>query len=340
MVVINISLISVIVPVYKVENVLHYCIDSILNQIYKDFELILVDDGSPDNSGKICDEYAKKDNRIKVIHKENGGVSSARNCGIDAAKGKYICFVDSDDYVAPNYLNNLIVAKKNNPQCDNIWCGFQTVESYNVKTGNVTSNGEKSTYSVKDIMTLHEKWLDSGPYCKLYTRNIIVKNHIHFSESLSLGEDLIFNYEYLDCTKGDIVVINVHTYFYYVADANSLANKYYDNLIDIYKKINKTISYYVKKWHCGREQIQKMYNAFFFKYEVIMRNTFNIKNTMLNREKYNMNNSILRSYEFQNAYKNMSYKPHLLFRIAYSTHSYFIVRKVEKIISLLSGRAQ
>ena len=92
-------IVSVIVPVYKVENVLHYCIDSILNQTYKNFELILVDDGSPDNSGKICDEYAKKDNRIKVIYKENGGVSSARNCGIDAAKGKYVCFVDSDDYV-------------------------------------------------------------------------------------------------------------------------------------------------------------------------------------------------------------------------------------------------
>ena len=128
-------LVSIVVPVYKIENVLHYCIDSILNQIYEDFELILVDDGSPDNSGKICDEYAKKENRIKVIHKENGGVSSARNCGIDAAKGKYICFVDSDDYVNKNYLEILIKTKSEHPEFDNIWCYFQTVTDYDCSGG-------------------------------------------------------------------------------------------------------------------------------------------------------------------------------------------------------------
>ena len=93
------TLVSIIVPVYKVENVLHYCIDSILNQTYNNFELILIDDGSPDSSGKICNEYAKRDLRIKVFHKENEGVSVARNTGIELAKGKYICFVDSDDYI-------------------------------------------------------------------------------------------------------------------------------------------------------------------------------------------------------------------------------------------------
>lgn len=116
--------VSVIVPVYKVENVLHYCIDSILNQTYKNFELILVDDGSPDNSGKICDKYAQKDNRIKVIHKENGGVSSARNCGIDAAKGKYICFVDSDDYPCKNYLFDMVNMCTKFDGCDLLMDGF------------------------------------------------------------------------------------------------------------------------------------------------------------------------------------------------------------------------
>ena len=91
--------ISIIVPVYKVEKYIHKCIDSILNQTFKDFELILVDDGSPDNCGKICDEYAKKDSRVIVIHKENGGLSSARNSGLDIARGDYIGFVDSDDYI-------------------------------------------------------------------------------------------------------------------------------------------------------------------------------------------------------------------------------------------------
>ncbi|MFZ3577233.1 glycosyltransferase family 2 protein, partial [Virgibacillus sp. DJP39] len=111
---------SIIVPVYKVEQYLAKCIDSILNQTYKDFELILVNDGSPDNCSDICDSYMKKDNRIKVIHKANGGLSSARNAGIQIARGEYIGFVDSDDFIhrrmyevlyknAFKYLSDIVV---------------------------------------------------------------------------------------------------------------------------------------------------------------------------------------------------------------------------------------
>ncbi len=99
--------ISVIVPVYKVEQYLPACLDSILAQTFEDFELILVDDGSPDNCGRICDEYAKKDSRIKVIHQENQGLSGARNTGIEIARGEYITFIDSDDLVTENYLQVL-----------------------------------------------------------------------------------------------------------------------------------------------------------------------------------------------------------------------------------------
>lgn len=103
-------MISVIVPVYKVEPYLRQCIDSILAQTYTDFELILVDDGSPDNCGAICDEYAEKDNRVVVIHQQNAGVSAARNAGIDIAKGEYLSFVDSDDMIAETYLEKLLDA--------------------------------------------------------------------------------------------------------------------------------------------------------------------------------------------------------------------------------------
>lgn len=115
-------LISVIVPVYKVEKYLEKCIDSILAQTYKNLEIILVDDGSPDRCGQICDEYAQKDNRVKVIHKENGGLSDARNAGIDVAKGDFISFVDSDDYILPEMMGEMIsAAMKNN--CDMAICG-------------------------------------------------------------------------------------------------------------------------------------------------------------------------------------------------------------------------
>ena len=101
-------ILSVIIPVYNVEKYLRKCVDSVLAQDIADMEVILIDDGSPDNSGAICDEYAEKDTRVKVIHKENGGAATARNVGLDIARGKYITFVDSDDYLLPNtYRPNL-----------------------------------------------------------------------------------------------------------------------------------------------------------------------------------------------------------------------------------------
>ncbi len=101
-------LISIIVPVYKVEPFLSRCVDSIIGQTFSNFELILVDDGSPDRCGEICDRYGTMDSRIQVIHKENGGLSDARNAGLEAARGDYICFVDSDDWVSPQYLEILL----------------------------------------------------------------------------------------------------------------------------------------------------------------------------------------------------------------------------------------
>ena len=113
-------MISIIIPVYNVEKYLAKCIDSILNQAFTDWELILIDDGSVDQSGKICDEYACKDNRIKVTHKKNEGVSKARNTGITLAKGEYICFIDSDDWIDVNYLQNFKIQEQ---QCDFYFSG-------------------------------------------------------------------------------------------------------------------------------------------------------------------------------------------------------------------------
>ena len=119
--------ISVIIPVYKVEQYLHRCINSVINQTYKNLEIILVDDGSPDNSGEICEELAQKDSRIKVYHKDNGGLSDARNYGTGKSNGDYITFIDSDDYIAPNYLEYLYnLLRKNN--ADISCCCMQVTE--------------------------------------------------------------------------------------------------------------------------------------------------------------------------------------------------------------------
>lgn len=119
-------LISVIVPVYKVEQYLNRCIDSIINQSYQRLEIILVDDGSPDACGKICDKYADKDNRVKVIHKENAGLSSARNAGLVVASGDYIGFVDSDDWIVTDMFESLVGAAERE-NADIVQCGYQAV---------------------------------------------------------------------------------------------------------------------------------------------------------------------------------------------------------------------
>ncbi len=102
------DLISIVIPIYNVQDYLERCIQSIISQTYKNIEIILVDDGATDNSGKLCDEYLKKDERIKVIHKENGGLSDARNVGKENANGKYIAFIDSDDYIRTKFYRNLV----------------------------------------------------------------------------------------------------------------------------------------------------------------------------------------------------------------------------------------
>jgi Glycosyltransferases involved in cell wall biogenesis len=165
-------LISIIVPVYKVEQYLNRCVDSIINQTYKNLEIILVDDGSPDNCGKICDEYATKDSRIKVIHKENGGLSSARNAGLDIASGGYIGFVDSDDWIESNMYYVLINLAIENDS-DIVQCGYWSVSEKGDKIRKFTYKNNKFT-SNEDVKHAYfiSYQLDVVAWNKLYRRDI------------------------------------------------------------------------------------------------------------------------------------------------------------------------
>ena len=141
--------ISVIVAVYKAEAYLHRCVDSLLAQTFQNFEILLVDDGSPDNSGKICDDYAKQDARIRVFHKENGGVSSARQCGIDHAKGEYTTHVDPDDWVEPTMLEDLY-RKANEEDADMVLSDFYLEYRDNIKY----EKRQPSSLKIKNILLL------------------------------------------------------------------------------------------------------------------------------------------------------------------------------------------
>ena len=188
--------ISVIVPVYKVEDRIRRCVDSIINQTLREIEIILVDDGSPDRSGIICDEYADGDDRVKVIHKEDGGVSSARNAGLRAAKGEYIGFVDSDDYVQHNMFEvmyNIGVKEK----VDVVNCGVFFENSSGLEKG--TTQFEKNkvlTHSdLMECLQHLENRLEDVYYCwrNIYRRKVIEDIAITFDESVKYGEDTNFN---------------------------------------------------------------------------------------------------------------------------------------------------
>ncbi len=189
--------ISVIVPVYNVEKYLPRCIDSILAQTFTDFELLLIDDGSPDNSGMICDEYAVKDERIRVFHKMNGGVSSARNLGLDCAKGEWICFIDSDDWVDDSYLENFI--RQLSPDTDLVLQSFwihvedtQSVQTVLLPDMTVEGN-DRLVRWLEDAKGVHNGFI----WHRLFKAEIIREEHIRFIEGVSFAEDGWFFFQYL-----------------------------------------------------------------------------------------------------------------------------------------------
>lgn len=178
------TMISVIVPVYNTEKYLDKCIRSILSQTFRDFELLLINDGSTDASGVICNEYRSKDLRVRVFHKENGGVSSARNLGIQMAQGEWITFVDSDDFLEADFLNMM------KPQFNDEFI----VDNSDIR-GAISNFG---TYEGSDmIKECCVSWKMLTIWGKLYKSEYIKKGEIQFTPHLKTGEDTVFNFEYL-----------------------------------------------------------------------------------------------------------------------------------------------
>lgn len=214
--------VSIIVPVYNMEQYLERCVDSILSQTYKDFEIILVDDGSTDNSGIICDDYAEKDQRIKVIHKKNGGISSARNAGIKLSKGQWLLFIDSDDCVKPDYIMSFFTPFP--PQSKHIIIQGQTVIA---KDKTYLYLVKEKTYKKDDIplaISEQEVFLHGSNYSKIYEARIVKNYSIYFNEKLCGMEDLLFNLEYLKYIETMIFKPEVG-YCYYECN-NGLHTKY------------------------------------------------------------------------------------------------------------------
>lgn len=206
--------ISVVVPIYGVEKYLPKLLDSILVQSIKDFELLLVDDGSKDNSGKICDEYAMKDSRIKVFHKENGGVSSARNYGIKHSRGEYLYFADGDDELLPDCLEVLLSGIDNHHDVDLAIGGYFYSSNGALRKPKPVPNIEQ-LFNRNEITeeALHPKYYPLGmPWNNLFKKSIIVENNLLFHNNVF--EDRVFFISYLCHIKGKIYHTTTPVYIY------------------------------------------------------------------------------------------------------------------------------
>ena len=222
------ALISIIIPVYKVEKYLEKCIQSVINQTYENLQIILVDDGSPDNCGKICDEYAKKDHRIEVIHKSNGGLSDARNKGLEIAKGEYIGFVDSDDYIEADMyevLYNLL--KQYN--ADVSICNFYTVSQGKISIKNA-DNGINE-YNRIEILKgiLLDRNIQSYAWNKLYKKELFDEIKYPIGKKY---EDIGTTFYLLEkCNK---VVVTGKSEYYYINRQDSIVNNVTESTITDY----------------------------------------------------------------------------------------------------------
>lgn len=257
--------ISVIVPVYNVEKYLRRCIDSILAQTFTDFELLLIDDGSKDSSGEICDEYAGKDERVRVFHKDNGGVSSARNLGLDNAKGEWIWFVDSDDVINPNIdLSSVLTNISDEDYVLFNGEEFSDDEDINqalfCKDFKVDKSYDKNEFLLKYVCHNH--------FLLWYKRSLIEKYGIRFTEGMKVAEDEEFQLKYLIICSHPIKVDGT-LYFYRIRRESAMNNSktYLDIQLCSEVLLNNISAFIINrkindKWlFCRLESVLKQYLA-------------------------------------------------------------------------------
>jgi glycosyltransferase involved in cell wall biosynthesis len=235
--------ISIIAPVYQVEKYIGQCIESVINQTFKNFELILIDDGSKDKSGNICDEYAKRDKRIHVVHTENKGAASARNKGLDLATGKYIAFVDGDDYLAENMLDKLykVITQEN---CDVVVCDFLNLHANSDKDFSLQLSDSK--VSGREILSHLKNQKNYGVWTivwnKLYKKEIL--KDLRFPEGKYFEDEIFSDQLYLICNE--VQVISDVLYYHRVLETSTMNTQKIRNYLDLIDAFQLRINLYLE----------------------------------------------------------------------------------------------
>ena len=247
--------ISVIIPVYNADKFLDKCITSVLEQTFNKFELILVNDGSTDRSGEICDFYSKKDNRIKVVHKNNTGVSDTRNIGISLAVGQYICFIDSDDYIKSTMFEELYNYTENG-NIDIIVSGiyFERMDNGSWENKIEYCKAYNVEQIKKIILNLFKSYLLYNPVGKLYKKEIIDNYNIKFDCDMSFGEDPVFNCEFMKYISS---IKNIDKCYYnYVKHGEvSLSVRYDETKYESNKKMHQELANLMKYYQILSEEV-------------------------------------------------------------------------------------
>lgn len=254
--IIKIMKITIAVPVYNTKNYLPHCLDALLAQTYEDIEILLIDDGATDGSGAVCDAYAVRDSRVRVIHKENGGVSSARNRAIDEAAGEYLLFVDSDDCIHRE-MAEIYARALGEPvvlACDYTKQEQDLQESYLDSWQN-----RVQFYERKDFLKFMIDEYVNAPWNKLYEVRILREHGIRFDEGKSLGEDFLFNLDYFRHAPAVYQVIHCPLYYYREGREGSLANAFAPQLYGLQVEMFESLRSFMKSCKIWSEENQGAY---------------------------------------------------------------------------------
>lgn len=313
--------ISTIIPVYNAEKTIQKCIDSLIQQKFEDFEIIIINDGSIDNSATICNSYAMHNDKIKVIHKNNGGVSSARNIGLNNAKGEYITFVDSDDFVEPDYLSILYNSINN---FDIAICGYNQIENKIIKQINIAEENITQETLRNNFFNYYLYALICAPWGKIYCLGIIKNNNIKFDERINWGEDFIFNIQYFEHCKNIRFIPDI-LYNYVLGEGTSTSK----HNIDSFSQDTAVINYLLK--YLGETEE-------YFKYcqNIVVNSAIkysrNLLNNLYNKETFIKKCNELRAFSKKYGKNRLNFKRGMIFNII-KQKMYFLLPLYYKFIN-------
>lgn len=328
------SEVSIIVPIYNRESTLEECVNSIISQDFVDFELLLVDDGSTDNSLDICKRYEKKDKRIKVYSKDNGGPASARNYGIRKATGKFLAFVDSDDYIPKEYITYMISSIN---EYGNTVQPVSYIQQFNENELIKLPIKQKEVKQIagNEFLKLYNDNLLNSTVNKLYDNEVVQKNNILFHEDLWLGEDLLFNIDYL--RRGDIsrfVILNHNIYYYRKGDWNSLSSRYHKEFYECHVRLYEALLELAEQKNVPEEDYKNLWKRYDWFWQGVLDYTMRKDNPQPFWKKVYTNSKIMKTKQYKAYLERNSDKFGTITLHVYKSHSYFLVWLVQRLIMI------